>query len=115
MNPALPKFYYVYILKSKNHDRLYIGCTSDLIKRFNEHNSGKCFSTKSYLPVEIVYYEAYLSKTDAFDREKKLKHFGSGVAKLKKRIENSLKGRAGESSPSKVKQKPENSLKGRAG
>lgn len=95
MSPALPKFYYVYVLKSKQHNRLYIGCTSDLNKRFNEHNSGKCFSTKGYPPVELVYYEAYLSKTDAFNREKKLKHFGSSVAKLKQRIENSLEGRAG--------------------
>ena len=94
MRPALPKFYYVYVLKSKQHNRLYIGCTSDLNKRFNEHNSGKCFSTKGYLPVELVYYEAYLSKTDAFNREKKLKHFGNSVAKLKQRIENSLEGRA---------------------
>ncbi len=95
MNPALPKFYYVYILKSKQHNWLYIGCTSDLVKRLIEHNSGKSFTTKKYLPLELVYYEAYLSKIDAFEREKKLKYFGSSVAKLKKRIKNSLEGRAG--------------------
>jgi predicted GIY-YIG superfamily endonuclease len=61
----------------------------------DEHNSGKCFSTKGYLPIKLIYYEAYLSRTDAFNREKKLKQFGSSVAKLKMRIQNSLKGRAG--------------------
>ena len=95
MNPALPKFYYVYVLKSINSNRLYIGCTSDLVRRLDEHNSGKCFSTKSYLPIKLIYYEAYLSKTDAFNREKKLKQLGSSVAKLKMRIQNSLEGRAG--------------------
>jgi len=95
MNPALPKLYYVYVLKSINCNRLYIGCTSDLVRRLDEHNSGKCFSTKSYVPMKLIYYEAYLSKIDAFNREKKLKQFGSGVAKLKIRIQNSLKGRAG--------------------
>jgi predicted GIY-YIG superfamily endonuclease len=45
--------------------------------------------------MKLIYYEAYLSRTDAFNREKKLKQFGSSVAKLKMRIQNSLKGRAG--------------------
>jgi putative endonuclease len=95
MNPAPPKFYYVYLLKNHKRNWTYIGCTSDLVKRFEEHNSGECFSTKSYLPLELVYYEAYLSKSDAFNREKKLKHFGSSVTKLKQRIKNSLEGGAG--------------------
>ncbi|MCK4905712.1 GIY-YIG nuclease family protein [bacterium] len=95
MNPALPNFYYVYILRNSQRDWTYIGYTSDLPKRISEHISGKCFSTKKYLPLELVYCEAYLSKIDAFEREKKLKHFGSSIAKLKQRIKNSLKGRAG--------------------
>ena len=95
MNPALPKFYYVYILKSNKSNQLYIGCTSNLATRVNEHNSGKCLSSKRYLPWRLVYYEAYLSKVDAFGREKKLKQFGSSVAKLKQRIRNSLNEREG--------------------
>ncbi len=31
--------YYVYVLKSKKSNELYTGCTSDLVKRFKEHNS----------------------------------------------------------------------------
>jgi len=33
--------HYVYVLKSKNDNNLYIGCTDDLRKRVDEHNSGK--------------------------------------------------------------------------
>ncbi|MEI8348947.1 MAG: GIY-YIG nuclease family protein [Candidatus Omnitrophota bacterium] len=95
MNPALPKFYYVYILRNNQRNWTYIGCSSDLVKRQEEHNSGKCFSTRNYLPLELVYYEAYLSKADAFNREKKLKYFGSSFTKLKQRIKNSMGGRAG--------------------
>lgn len=95
MNPALPKFYYVYILKNDKHNRLYIDCTSDLLKMLQEYNSGKCFSTKNYLPVNLIYFEAYLSRIDAFNIEKRLKQFESSVTKLKERIKDSLERRAG--------------------
>ena len=55
--------YYVYILKSKLTDDLYKGCTEDLKKRFDEHNSGKVKSTKPFRPWTLVYYEAHLNKT----------------------------------------------------
>ncbi len=42
--------YWVYILKNKNNNNLYIGSTSDLKKRIEEHNNGKNRSTKPYLP-----------------------------------------------------------------
>lgn len=92
MNPAPPEFHYVYILRSEKTKWLYIGYTSDLIRRLNEHNSGKSFSTKKYLPVWLIYYEAYFSKLDAVMREKRLKNYGSCLQKLKERIENSLGG-----------------------
>ncbi|MCX5715291.1 MAG: GIY-YIG nuclease family protein [Candidatus Omnitrophica bacterium] len=91
MNPAPPKFYYVYMLRSPQTKWLYTGCTSDLKKRLAEHNSGKNYSTKKYLPVELVYYEAYSSKKDAFERENMLKQHGSSVQKLKNRLKWTLK------------------------
>ncbi len=39
--------FYVYILESVKDDKLYIGFTKDLKKRFLKHNAGKVFSTKS--------------------------------------------------------------------
>ena len=66
-------FYYVYILQSKLKSFLYVGCTSDLKRRFHEHNNKEELSTKRYAPFELIFYEAYLSKKDAERREKYLK------------------------------------------
>jgi predicted GIY-YIG superfamily endonuclease len=61
-----------------------------------QHYSGKSYTTRRYLPVELVYYEAYLSLLDAQQREKRLKHHGNALKQLKKRISRSLnKGGAG--------------------
>ncbi|MBU2103272.1 MAG: GIY-YIG nuclease family protein [Candidatus Omnitrophica bacterium] len=96
MSPALPHWYYVYLLLTKKNGKLYIGCTSNLKKRMCEHKMGKVFSTERYLPVELMYCETYRSRIDAFNREKALKKYGSGSAKLKLRLKDTLKeGRAG--------------------
>ncbi len=98
MNPALPSlndWHYVYILKSDKTPWVYIGCTNDLSKRIKEHNKGKVFTTKKMLPVELIYYEAYKHKDDAYKREKSLKEYGSGLAKLKSRLSILNGGRAG--------------------
>lgn len=65
--------FYVNILKSIASNRLYIGKTADLKVRFSEHNSGQNASTKSYRPWEIIFYEVYVTKSDADRREKFLK------------------------------------------
>lgn len=80
--------FYVYLLKSEKGS-LYIGCTNDLKRRLEEHNSGKSNYTKGH-KWEVVYYEAFKSKDDAFDREKKLKQHGYGKRHLKSRCRNSL-------------------------
>jgi len=96
VSPALPwNWYYVYLLVNKETNSVYIGCTSNLEKRFEEHMEGKVFSTKKMLPVELIYYEAYNSKEYAFKREKSLKSFGNSLAKIKSRIGIDKKGRAG--------------------
>ncbi len=65
--------FYVYVLLSMNDGRFYIGFTGDLKRRISEHNSGKNISTKSRLPLKLVYYEAHLAKTDAMRRERYFK------------------------------------------
>ncbi len=82
--------FYVYILKSSLDDKLYIGYTNDLKRRFSEHNSGLNTSTKHRRPFELVYYEAYKSKIDAMERERKLKQFKNSYTELCKRMKNSL-------------------------
>jgi putative endonuclease len=65
--------FYVYCLKSKNTDKLYFGFTNDLKRRLGEHNSGLNFSTKPYIPWELIYYEACTNEIDAKRREKYMK------------------------------------------
>ena len=84
--------YYVYFLASENTKWIYVGYTTDLKRRLVEHNSGLSEYTKHRGPWKIVYYEAYLDKADAQEREKALKHHANGIGILKKRISRSLKG-----------------------
>ena len=67
------KFFYIYVLKSLHKNFIYIGFTEDLRRRLEEHNSGKSKSTKSYLPFELIHYEAYRNTQDAKRREHYLK------------------------------------------
>lgn len=68
--------FFVYILKSEADDKLYIGSTSDLRKRFKEHNAGLVRSTKARKPFKLVYYEAYAVEEEARHREHNLKLHG---------------------------------------
>jgi len=65
--------FYVYVLQSEKDKKFYTGYTSDLRRRFSEHQSGKTFSTKGRRPFKIVYYEAGIDEEDAKRREKYLK------------------------------------------
>ena len=65
--------FYTYILQSKKNGEMYIGYTSDLKRRVKEHNQGLNFSTKRYIPWEIIYYEACIEQSDAIRRERYLK------------------------------------------
>ena len=60
---------YTYILRCED-DTLYTGWTTDLEKRVETHNLGKGAKyTRTRLPVELVYYEAFASKEEAMSRE----------------------------------------------
>ena len=83
--------FFIYFLKSKKDNKLYIGCTNDLRKRLKEHNSGLVRATKSRLPLYLVYYEAYLAKQDAYKREHNLKLRAKALRQLLNRIKISLK------------------------
>lgn len=78
---------YLYILKSTVDDELYVGCTNNLKKRIELHNSKKVYSTSSRCPFELIYYEAYLNKKDAFAREQFYKS-GWGRKHIKKILAN---------------------------
>ncbi len=67
------KFYYVYILYNKVKDFIYIGFSEDLKTRVKTHNKRENKSTKNYLPLDLIHYEAYRNIKDAKRREKYLK------------------------------------------
>lgn len=80
-------FSYVYILNSMRlPQRIYIGFTNNLRKRFDQHNNGEVISTKQYAPWRLLYYEAFSKERFARQRELHLKNNGNPMRELKKRI-----------------------------
>jgi putative endonuclease len=77
--------YYVYILQSRKDKSLYIGYTTDLKKRFQQHNDGKSKATKPFRPYILIFYEAFLNRIDAKRREEYLKS-GWGFRTIKKML-----------------------------
>jgi putative endonuclease len=70
----MSKTYYVYILASKRNGTLYIGVTSDLIKRIYEHKNNLVDGfTKLYSIHTLVYFEQTNDIKSAITREKQLK------------------------------------------
>lgn len=65
--------FYTYVLYSKFYNKIYIGQSSDLEKRLEEHNLGLSTYTKRYIPWEIIYTESHRTRSDALTREKQLK------------------------------------------
>jgi len=64
----------VYILASKYNGTLYIGVTSDLVKRAWQHRNGVTHGfTKRYGVHRLVYYETAPDMASAITREKQLK------------------------------------------
>ncbi|HRH32364.1 MAG TPA: GIY-YIG nuclease family protein [bacterium] len=82
--------FYVYIIKSERLGTLYIGYSTDLQRRLEQHNSGTSEYTKHRGPWRLVYYEAFTSEADARTRELALKDFGRAYGQLKRRISHSL-------------------------
>jgi len=69
----------VYILASKANGTLYIGVTSDLIKRVWQHkNSVVEGFTRKYNVRYLVWYECHERMESAISREKALKNWNRG-------------------------------------
>jgi putative endonuclease len=65
---------YLYIISNKSH-RLYVGITSDLWRRFQEHRTGSYPNafTARYRFTRLVYYETAVNMNQAAAREKEIK------------------------------------------
>lgn len=67
---------YVYFMTNRPNGILYIGVTSDLVRRVYEHRSGAVAGfTKRYGLKRLVYFEAYDDIRTAIQREHNLKHW----------------------------------------
>ncbi|MFL6826767.1 MAG: GIY-YIG nuclease family protein [Bradyrhizobium sp.] len=53
---------YVYVLRSACDGRFYVGLTSDVVGRLQQHNDGKVPSTKARDPFELIYWEGCLKR-----------------------------------------------------
>jgi putative endonuclease len=65
--------YCVYILQSLYDGSYYIGFSTDVDRRLDEHNSGNSKYTRTKVPWKVVYTEEHESKMKALKREKFLK------------------------------------------
>jgi len=64
----------VYMLANKKNGTLYIGVTSNLVKRVWEHKKNLVDGfTKRYNVHQLVWYEVHESMNSAIQREKRLK------------------------------------------
>jgi putative endonuclease len=67
---------FVYIMTNKPQGSLYIGVTSDIVKRVYEHKNGflEGFTEKYHLK-NLVYFEIFDDIEEAIKREKQLKNW----------------------------------------
>lgn len=68
-------YYFVYLIVSKINNKYisYVGYTSDLNKRINEHNTSKGAKFTRGKKWKLLYRRKYKSKSDAMKAEIKLK------------------------------------------
>lgn len=69
---ANKEIYYVYRHYNSQKDVIYIGCTSCMLTRTNQHKTNAPW----YCDIDCIRYEEFKNKEEAINREKELiKHF----------------------------------------
>lgn len=69
------RFSFVYLMTNRRNGVLYVGVTSDLVRRVSEHRTGALPGfTKRYGLKTLVWFEVHEDITTAIEREKELKH-----------------------------------------
>ena len=67
---------YLYILASRRNGTLYVGVTSDLVKRIEEHRQKLVEGfTKKYEITHLVYFETFEDIREAIIRERQIKEW----------------------------------------
>jgi predicted GIY-YIG superfamily endonuclease len=67
----MQRHYYIYVLRSLKDKQLYVGFTKNLPARVEAHNNGLVPSTRSRLPLELVYWGG-LPQPDRRDASRKI-------------------------------------------
>jgi putative endonuclease len=81
--------FFVYVLKSRDHDFYYKGHCENLDARLAQHNAGQTKSIRPYIPFEIVYFEEFKDRESAIRREKYFKT-AAGRKFLKSKLPNKV-------------------------
>ncbi|OGE85971.1 MAG: hypothetical protein A3J48_04465 [Candidatus Doudnabacteria bacterium RIFCSPHIGHO2_02_FULL_46_11] len=66
-------FFYTYVLQNIDDKSTYIGYTSNLKRRLEEHNTDHRFTNRFRKPFKLLYFEACTKMVDAKRREKYFK------------------------------------------
>jgi len=78
--------FYVYLIESlASSGQRYVGVTTDLKRRLQEHNDGKSSHTSKFKPWRLETYVAFSDRAKAESFERYLKS-GSGHAFASKRL-----------------------------
>lgn len=74
--------FFVYAISSLKRNYIYVGLTSNLERRIQQHNKGYVRTTKPYASFVLLYHESVNTQLEAREREK---YWKSGVGKEKLR------------------------------
>jgi len=84
----MTKYYFVYLMASRDNSVLYTGFTNNIIRRVHEHKEGLADGfTKKYNVKKLVYFESFDDVDMAITREKQIK---AGSRAKKERLINSV-------------------------
>ena len=70
--PPAPRRYWAYVIRCAD-ESFYIGQTDNIVRRYEDHCSGKVEWTASHKPVELIHWEEFSTREEAVAREHDLK------------------------------------------
>jgi putative endonuclease len=66
----------VYLMASKRNGTLYVGVTSNLVRRVSQHKNGSLSGfTERYAVKRLLWYELHGTMESAISREKRIKNW----------------------------------------
>ncbi|KGD69100.1 GIY-YIG nuclease family protein [Flavobacterium aquatile] len=71
--------FYIYIIFSKSLNKYYVGSCQDIEKRLEDHLNSRSKFTKTAKDWELKYSEEYNTRSEAYQREMKIKKMKSRI------------------------------------